>query len=184
VVVAGGAALLGLTSSSTLDRKALVPAVVNGCEDVALRPSEKNADRVAAATLCLLNAERSRRDLPPLRPERDLAKAARRHAADMAEHDYFAHESPEGSEPADRIFAAGYTRQATVGENLAWGEEHEGTPARIVDGWMHSEGHKANILRPNFREIGIGLAYDAPRASSARSAAVYVTTFGSASSHR
>lgn len=157
-----------------------MPAVVDGCTDAGLRPSEENARRVAAATLCLLNAQRSGRGLPRLRPEGDLARAARRHARDMARRDYFAHASPDGSQPAQRIFAAGYTRRATVGENLAWGEEHQGTPARIVEGWMGSEGHRANILRPEFSEIGIGLAYDAPAPTSAR-AAVYVTTFGSGS---
>jgi uncharacterized protein YkwD len=79
-------------------------------------------------------------------------------------------------EPADRIVAAGYPRNGvSVGENLAWGEETAGTPA--VEGWMESPGHRANILRREFREVGIGLAYEPPRPVSGR-VAVYTTNFG------
>ena len=64
-----------------------------------------------------------------------------------------------------------------MGENLASGEETAGTPHEIVEGWMNSPGHRANILRPEFREIGIGLAYEPPQPVSGR-VAVYTTNFG------
>ena len=180
LAVAGGAAFLGLTSKETIPRDVVVPAVVDGCRDVDLRPNAENAARVADATLCLLNAQRAKAGLRPLGPVKALRFAAEGHALDMAKRKYFEHDSPEGVKPWQRILNAGYPR-ATVGENLAWGELHESTPARIVDGWMHSPGHRENILRASYSDIGIGFAFQAPDAASTRQAAIYVTTFGSLS---
>lgn len=128
-------------------------------------------DAAAAPTLCLLNAERARHGLRPLREDARLARAARRHARDMAERDYFAHESPEGTGPHARILRAGYERPRLTGENLARGEAEAGAPSAIVEGWMHSPGHRENILRRGFEEIGIGIVVDGGEA-------FYATTFG------
>ena len=136
----------------------------HGCPDARGEPDERT-------TLCLLNAERERQGLRPLRTDAALARAARRHARDMAERDYFAHSSPDGTGPHERIARAGYRRARLTGENLAEGEREAGAPSSIVDGWMHSPGHRANILRGGFTEIGIGIATDGDKA-------IYVTTFG------
>lgn len=129
------------------------------------------SEPAAAATLCLLNAERARHGLRPLREDGRLARAARRHARDMAERGYFAHESPEGTGPHDRILRAGYRSPRLTGENLARGEAEAGAPSTIVDGWMHSPGHRENILRRGFEEIGIGIVVEDDEA-------FYATTFG------
>jgi uncharacterized protein YkwD len=121
--------------------------------------------------LCLLNAERRGQGLPPLRPNPALRRAARAHADDMARRHYFAHEAPDGSDPNERILRAGYRDPRLTGENLAEGEKEAGAPSSIVDGWMHSPGHRANVLRPGFDEIGIAIAKDGDLA-------IYVTTFG------
>ena len=150
----------------------------DGCPDALDVPTESNARETERATLCLLNARRAEAGLRPLGSSRTLARAARAHSEDMGERHFFAHDTPDGMEPAERIVAAGYPRAGvSVGENLAWGEETAGTPEEIVDGWMDSPGHRANILRPEFREIGIGLAYEPPQPVSGR-AAVYTTNFG------
>jgi uncharacterized protein YkwD len=135
-----------------------------GCDDARGAPEE-------GPTLCLLNAERRRRGLPPLRPNTALRRAARRHAEDMLERDYFAHDSPDGTDPHERIRSAGYRGARLTGENLAKGEREAGAPSSIVDGWMHSRGHRQNILRRGFDEIGVAIAEDGDLA-------VYVTTFG------
>jgi uncharacterized protein YkwD len=135
-----------------------------GCEGARGEPA-------AGATLCLLNAERGRHGLRPLRQDGRLARAARRHARDMAARDYFAHESPEGTQPHERILRAGYRRPRLTGENLARGEAEAGAPSAIVDGWMHSPGHRENILRRGFEEIGIGIVVEDGEA-------FYATTFG------
>ena len=136
----------------------------HGCAGARGEPDER-------PTLCLLNAERQQEGLAPLRADGALARAARRHAEDMAERDYFAHESPEGTGPHERIRRAGYRDARLTGENLAKGEREAGAPSSIVDGWMHSPGHRANILRAGFEEIGVGIASDGDTAT-------YVTTFG------
>jgi uncharacterized protein YkwD len=67
----------------------------------------------------------------------------------------------------------------TTGENLAWGSRAEATPVRVVEGWMESPGHRANILRPQFTEVGVGVAHEAPKVSVGGRVGVYTTDFGS-----
>jgi uncharacterized protein YkwD len=151
---------------------------VDGCAGSWLRPTPGNADRVKAATLCLLNAERARAGAGPLTENRKLELAAERHSLDMATRKFFEHVNPDGVSDAARIVRTGYP-PIYIGENLAWGEEQESTPAMIVRAWMNSPGHKANLLRPNYREIGIGLAYAAPEPQPVpKQAAIYTTDFG------
>lgn len=150
----------------------------DGCAGSRDVPTASNADETRRATLCLLNARRAEAGLAPLASSATLARAAEKHSEDMGERRFFSHDTPDGVEPATRIVAAGYPRDGvTVGENLAWGEETAATPREIVEGWMESPGHRANILRPEFREIGIGLAYEPPKPVSGR-VTVYTTNFG------
>jgi uncharacterized protein YkwD len=127
--------------------------------------------------LCLLNVERAKVGLAALREEAHLDTAAQYQSDDIAMRHFFAHVDPDGRTPADRIAAAGYPPSPLTGENIAWGTESDGTPVRILDAWMHSPGHRANILRPQYTEIGIGITRGAPQAVQMR-AAVYATTFG------
>ena len=89
---------------------------------------------------------------PALRMNPALRCAARVHSADMAARQYFDHTNPDGENPGDRLARAGYVA-STWGENIAFGY---GSPEAVVDGWMESDGHCANIMRPNFTEIGVG----------------------------
>jgi uncharacterized protein YkwD len=151
---------------------------VDGCAGSWLRPTPANADRVKAATLCLLNARRARVGAGPLTGNPKLQLAAERHSLDMATRKFFDHVNPDGVSDAARIVHTGYP-PISIGENLAWGEEEKSSPATIVQAWMNSPGHKANLLRPGYREIGIGLAYTAPEAQPVpRQAAIYTTDFG------
>lgn len=96
----------------------------------------------------------------------------------MARRDFFAHVGPDGRRPIDRMRAAGWPRARGGGaENIAWGEAGASTAAEIVDGWMHSPGHRANILDPRNRLIVIGIAPGAPEPAPAREPAVYTTDF-------
>ena len=101
----------------------------------------------------------------------------------MVKGQFFDHVSPSGSTLASRVTRTKYTKGArrwSLGENIAWGTGDRSTPASIVDAWMHSPGHKANILDPTFKEIGIGIASGAPVATAAASSAgaTYTTDFG------
>ena len=150
----------------------------SACSDTRVRPGTGNLRQVERATVCLLNAERRRRGLRPLSGHWRLARAADRHVKDMVEHRYFAHDSRNGSSFSDRIRATGYLSRAgrwVVGENLAWGGGSKATAAAIVEAWMDSPGHRANILNGRFREIGIGLTLGSPRGGAG---ATYATEFG------
>ncbi|MFJ3234395.1 CAP domain-containing protein [Streptomyces sp. NPDC086787] len=111
-------------------------------------------DRTRAEVVRLTNAERRAAGLPPLAADPLLAAAAQGHSADMAARDFYSHTSPEGSEPWDRAAAAGAARRS-IGENIACGQR---SAAEVVDGWMNSPGHRANILKPSFTHIGVGFA--------------------------
>jgi uncharacterized protein YkwD len=80
-----------------------------------------------------------------------LAKAAAAHSQDMAALNYFSHTSADGRSLAQRVDAAGYT-WSTLGENIAAGQV--GIDA-VVDGWMRSDGHCANLMNPDFDAIGL-----------------------------
>ncbi|KAF3463768.1 CAP domain-containing protein [Streptomyces sp. Tu 3180] len=111
-------------------------------------------DRTAAEVVGLTNRERTRAGLPPLSRDPLLAAAAQAHSADMVARDFYSHTAPDGSRPWDRAAAAGSARR-TIGENIACGQR---SPAEVVRGWMNSPGHRANILKPDFTHIGVGLA--------------------------
>ena len=98
----------------------------------------------------------------------------------MVDQLYFAHDGRDGSQPADRIRAAGYLSSGgawRIGENLAWGTGELATPRAIVSAWMASPGHRANILQPAYREIGFGVVAGNP-AARGTGGATFVTEFG------
>jgi len=152
------------------------------CQSANATPASAAKRTMVRATLCVLNVRRDAHGLRPLKLNRRLSRAARRHARDMARRDYFSHDTLGGGSFVDRIRRAGYLRGArrwAVGENLAWGTHYRSAPRAITEMWMASPGHRANILNPSFREIGIGLEYGAPVRGSGDVAATYATTFGS-----
>jgi uncharacterized protein YkwD len=88
----------------------------------------------------------------PLTMEPTLRCSARLHSKDMADQMYFAHDGLDGSDPGDRMTAAGYVGR-TWGENIAKGQT---TPEQVVQGWMDSDGHCSNIMNGTFNLIGVG----------------------------
>lgn len=85
-----------------------------------------------------------------------LTEAARAHAADMLERDYFGHYTPEGTSPIQRMEAEGYSGWSSWGENIAWGSGTRGDSKEIFAALMDSPGHRENILKDGFLEVGIG----------------------------
>ncbi|MEV5439257.1 CAP domain-containing protein [Streptomyces sp. NPDC052682] len=108
----------------------------------------------AAEVVELTNRQRTRAGLRPLAPDARLAAAAQAHSVDMVARDFYSHTSPDGRRPRDRAAAAGSAHRA-VGENIACGQR---SPADVVEGWMNSPGHRANILKAEFTHIGVGFA--------------------------
>ncbi|MEV0961528.1 sigma-70 family RNA polymerase sigma factor [Streptomyces sp. NPDC049910] len=107
----------------------------------------------AEQVVALVNAERAKAGCGPVRSNGQLETAARRHSEDMAARGYFDHTSPDGTDPGDRITAAGY-QWSTYGENIARGQQ---SPSSVMTSWMNSPGHRANILNCSFKELGVGI---------------------------
>lgn len=144
------------------------------------QPGKLGLRRTRGLILCLLNVERARAGLVPLRRNAQLELASQRHSRDMATRKFFEHSSPEGIDPQQRMLAAGYrSDNASSGENIAWGTGPKATPAAIVDLWMHSPPHREDILRPAYVDVGVGMAPGAPETPhSSDPAATYTTDFG------
>lgn len=104
----------------------------------------------------LVNQERAKAGLSPLKENTELAKVAEVKAEDMRDNNYFSHTSPVYGSPFDMMKQFGI-KYSYAGENIAKGQR---SPQEVMNGWMNSEGHRANILNSNFTEIGVGYVTD------------------------
>ncbi|MGH4138442.1 CAP domain-containing protein [Clostridium sp.] len=114
-------------------------------------------NKLESEVVILVNQERSKLGLAPLKANSALSNVARTKSEDMRDNNYFSHTSPTYGSPFDMMKKFGITYTA-AGENIAMGQP---TAASVMNGWMNSPGHKANILSANFTEIGVGVAKDA-----------------------
>jgi uncharacterized protein YkwD len=126
-------------------------------------PMNDDAPHVASDLLAAINVARSQARrcgdrwfaaAAPLQSVPQLREAAERHARDMLEHDYFAHEGHDGSSPAQRVGDTGY-RYRIVGENIASGPQ---SVQEAVDGWIASPGHCENLMDARFTDSGVAYA--------------------------
>ncbi len=131
-----------------VEQRIFAPEPLKG--PLSFKPTVLTADGVFTNT----NKERINNGRKPLTRNAVLDKAAAAKVNDMFAQQYFEHENPQGKGPAEVVTAAGYI-YLTVGENLALG--NFGSDAALVTAWMNSPGHRANILNPDFREIGIAV---------------------------
>jgi len=106
--------------------------------------------------LDLVNAERTKRGLSPLTLDAKLCNVATKKSEDMVAKNYFDHTSPTYGSPFDMMRQFGVSYQA-AGENIAKGQS---TPQEVMNSWMNSSGHRANILSSNFTKLGVGIAKD------------------------
>ena len=122
------------------------------------RSGSEGMSRVAADVIKLTNVQRTHYQRAALRANPRLMRAAQLQADQMARAGHMAHVLPDAQYPRteDRIAAANY-RWQTVGENVAFGQANA---AKVLDSWMHSHGHRTNILNSTFTEMGAGYAVD------------------------
>lgn len=119
-------------------------------------PNLTENNKLEKEVVTLVNQERSKQGLAPLKHNLELSNVARTKSEDMRDNNYFSHTSPTYGSPFDMMKKFGITYTA-AGENIAMGQP---TAASVMNGWMNSPGHKANILSANFTEIGVGVAKD------------------------
>lgn len=165
------------STSATVEASAKrAPGGVSSCPDVALLPTAANGKRVVKSTLCLLNKERAKRRLRPVKLNGKLGKAATGHSRDMVTRHFFAHTGPSGPSLPGRITRVRY--KGAFGETLGFGAGSLGSPQEMVKAWMNSPPHKAIILTRRYRTVGIGVVPEDPKLSGPPSAS-YTADFGS-----
>ena len=144
-------------------------------------PEDATPRQLAQAITCVIEQERERRGRSSVQTSTRLAKAAQTHARDMVVHTYFDHHAPDGSSVADRARRTGYLSGVgtwRVGEVLAWGVGPTGSPRGTVRAWLHSPPHRAVLLDPAYRDVGLAVVDGAPRPGATPDAATAVAVFG------
>ncbi|MDQ6800721.1 MAG: CAP domain-containing protein [Acidobacteriota bacterium] len=131
---------------------------INGRPSRASEPADRPATTFEAAVVDAMNRERAAHGLAPLGINSRLEAAADDRIADMLDKHYFSHVSPDGIQPWSWVDQRGYDYRE-VGENLALGYRSADS---VVDGWMHSPGHRANVLGAHFREVGVAVSQVSP----------------------
>ncbi len=160
-------------------RSILLSAVIF-CSEIAALASQP---RITISELeqkinVLVNSDRQTRNLKPLELDKRLSEIARAHSQDMVKRGFFDHVNPDSEAPRDRLRRAGYHCARTVGENIFqnnlysrvtisgkrktydWNSADE-IAGSTVSGWMHSSGHRKNILSRAYQKTGIGVTVDA-----------------------
>ncbi|MFG2008304.1 CAP domain-containing protein [Micromonospora sp. NPDC048868] len=117
-------------------------------------PVSSGSGSQASQVVALVNAERAKAGCGAVSVDDKLTTAAQRHSQDQADHRNMSHTGSDGSNVGTRLDRVGYSWR-TYGENVAWNQK---TPAAVMDAWMNSSGHRANILNCAFTEIGVGVA--------------------------
>lgn len=156
----------GVTGSSTLDQRAAGPtptALTSAPSATSPTPRSTAAPTGISAletrVVQLTNSERGRAGCAPLRVDLQLRTAARSYSYEMARYGTWGHTGRDGSTPGERMARAGYDIDGGWAENIARGYS---SAEEVMQGWMTSAGHRANILNCDLRAIGVGVA----RASS------------------
>ncbi len=127
---------------------------VKSYENESLKKNLEPAELTLEGIVKYSNIEREKVGLQSLVLQPKLSASALKKANDMLDRQYFEHKSPDGKTAVDLIKEKGYVYQI-IGENLALGDF--GSDRKLIDAWMNSPAHKANILNPKFTEIGVGL---------------------------
>ncbi|WP_245823942.1 CAP domain-containing protein [Sporomusa malonica] len=146
----GGAATPKSTDTTTTPTtpSTTTPSTSNSSSTSGLTADEAKAFK-------LLNADRAANGLPALKVNMSLVRLAENYAQDMINRKYFSHYNPEGQSPFDRMKQAGISYRY-AGENLAINSN----VTAAEKAFMNSSGHRANILSPNYTEVGVGVRYD------------------------
>lgn len=132
------------------------PALIYPDQIITVPMGDEAVLSVEAEVVRLVNAERSKYGLGALTLDWELSRVARYKSQDMHDLAYFSHQSPTYGSPFDMMRSFGLSYR-TAGENIARGYR---TAAQVVNAWMNSSGHRANILNASFTRIGVGYVAD------------------------
>ena len=130
----------------------VVPTNMQIGSSIRLKPSAPSASSFEEQVVVLVNQERKKAGLAPLTHRADIKNVAEKKAMDMINSNYFSHTSPNYGSPFDMLKAFGVSYR-TAGENIAKGQK---SPQEVMNAWMNSSGHRANILNGSYTSIGVG----------------------------
>ena len=179
LIADGDVAVQDASAAKKRKKSAKARVAAAPCTSTDVMPTAENLEVVRAAILCLHNQIRADRNLPLLRENARLRRAAAEHSSDMVSRGFFEHTTPNGVTMVDRIMATRYASPRVgwaFGENLAWGTGSLATPRSIMKAWMDSPGHRANVVKRAYREIGVGVVTGVP--SDRGAGATYTADFG------
>ncbi|OIJ89618.1 CAP domain-containing protein [Streptomyces colonosanans] len=145
------------TPSSTASKTTSAPPTQAATKKPKTVPTGRSsaATTVEGQVIMQVNQERAKVGCRPVSADGDLTRLAEAFSADMAARDFFDHTDPSGNDPWDRAKARGIT--GLGGENIARGQA---TAQSVMDAWMHSPGHRANILNCDFTTLGVGVHFE------------------------
>jgi uncharacterized protein YkwD len=152
-----------------------VGVLTKHCPNSDILPTRSTRTKVRTATLCLLNSVRRRAGLHTLSSVKPLRRIAAEHSRDMVSRGYFDHTEPPHRTFVARLRSVGWRK--TAGENIGYGTAFYATARAMMWAWMHSSGHRANILYGRFHHVGIAISIGAP-STATRQAGTYTTDFG------
>ncbi|WP_406153617.1 CAP domain-containing protein [Streptomyces sp. NBC_01023] len=142
-------------SRSAAPARTAAPTTASGHTESTRAPAATSTESTAAAAvLSLVNQQRAQAGCRPVRADTGLASLAGAFSAEMASRSFFDHTDPDGATPWDRADKAGV--KGLGGENIARGQADA---AAVMDSWMHSPGHRANILNCHFKTLGVGVHF-------------------------
>jgi len=143
---------IGLSELIAANPQILNPSLIFPNQVIIIPQQNTQTDSFENQVIELVNNERMQAGLNPLAPNWQLTRVARNKSEDMARNNYFSHQSPVYGSPFDMIRSFGIAFTA-AGENIARGQT---TAQSVMNAWMNSPEHRANILSNNFTEIGVG----------------------------
>lgn len=155
-------------------------ASASSCPGSDSGPRKISSERASKMVVCLINSARARRGLHKVHARGELVGAAENHSAHMQATDCFDHTCPGEPPLTGRYTKSDYLPCGCswgAAENIAWGPRSKGSPRAIVNAWMGSAPHRANILNGSYRDVGVGVRWGSPDKSSKR-AGTYTLDFG------
>ena len=151
-----------------------------GCPGGDKGPRKISSKTAAKAIVCLVNKERRKHGIGKLKFQGNLKRAARSHTKRMQKRNCFDHVCPGERSLVGRYEKARYLPCGCswgAGENIAWGAGGKGSPRKIVNAWMHSPPHRANILTGSYEHAGVGVRWGSPTKRGSN-AGTYTMDFG------
>lgn len=147
---------VGLSEIISANPQITNPASIYPGQILSIPTAQTDIKSMESRVVTLVNAERAKAGLQPLKENWQLSRVARYKSQDMINKGYFSHTSPTYGSPFTMMQSFGITFSA-AGENIAQGQR---SPEEVMNSWMNSPGHRSNILSPAYNQIGVGLAKD------------------------